>query len=247
MVDLRGGRAKPGGVMDVFGLPELRGIRVEGDRLRIGSCVTNDELENSPAVNKFFPALSRCASLCGGPAIQNRATIGGNICTASGAGDLPVVLLALSAEVLLASSEGEEVRGLEDFVTGYRRTAIGPGQILKEVLIPLPAPGSRQAFFKRGSRKALSLSRVSLAAYAEFDGSKVRQLRLAAGSMSPVPRRLRETERALRGESFGEAFVQRASVLASEEISPRTQTAYRKNITGNLVRRFFEDILEDGA
>ncbi|MCL2010606.1 MAG: FAD binding domain-containing protein [Synergistaceae bacterium] len=246
--DLRGGRGgEPERAVNVFGLPELRGIYEDGEYIRIGGCVTNDELENDPLVNEALPALSHCASRCGGPAIQNRATIGGNICTASGAGDLPVVLLALSAYVLLADAGGEELIPVEDFVTGYRRTALKPGQIVREILVPKPAPGSRQAFFKRGSRKALSLSRVSLAAYLELEEGKAAKLCLAAGSMSPVPIRLKKTEAALTGNTFDAAFIDKACLLASEEISPRKQAAYRKNITGNLLRRFLEEIRTNPA
>jgi carbon-monoxide dehydrogenase small subunit/xanthine dehydrogenase small subunit len=247
LVDLREDKVKADRVVDIFGLPELHGIYRDDEYIHIGGCVTNDELENDPMINELLPALSYCASRCGGPAIQNRATIGGNICTASGAGDLPVVLLALSAFVVLTDADGEERTLVEDFVTGYPNTAIKPGQIVREILVPVPAVGSRQAFFKRGSRKALSLSRVSLAAYMELDGNKVRLLRLAAGSMSPTPVRLKKTESALTGgnppcEAFDADFIERAACLASEEISPRKQTAYRKNITGNLVRRFLEGI-----
>jgi len=247
LVDMRDGR-KYDNVVDIFGLPELHSIYRDGEYVHIGSCVTNDELENDPLVKEFLPALSFCASRCGGPAIQNRATIGGNICTASGAGDLQVVLLALSASVLLASADGLERTTLEDFVTGYRRTALKPGQILKEILVPVPAPGSTQAFFKRGSRKALTLSRVSLAVYIELDKGRVTKIRLATGSMSPTPVRLKKTESAIvAGEVFDAAFIDRICALASEETSPRKQTAYRKNITGNLLRRFLEGIRTNPA
>jgi carbon-monoxide dehydrogenase small subunit/xanthine dehydrogenase small subunit len=158
-----------------------------------------------------------------------------------------VVLLALDASVVLASTKGEERARTEDFVVKYRQTAIEPDQIVKEILIPIPVPGSKQAFFKRGSRKALTLSRVSLSAYLDLEGDTVRLLRFAAGSMSPIPRRLRETESALTGKAFNTDFIQEASRLASEEIAPRRQTAYRKNITGNLVRRFFEEIVLGSA
>ena len=196
-------------------------------------CATNDELENDPLVRELLPSLSYCAMRCGGPAIQNRATLAGNLCTASGAGDLPVVLLAMDASVVLADINGEQRMRTEDFVTGYRKTALHPNQLVKEILIPLPAFGSKQVFFKRGSRKALTLSRASLAAYLERDGDRVKTLRIAAGSMSPIPRRLHDTESALTGKTIDAAFVEKATRLASEEISPRRQTAYRKNITGN--------------
>ena len=247
LVDTRSGRTTAERAIDIFGIPELHRI-YEGDDgfIHIGGCVTNDELDNSPLIGERLPALAECARRCGGPAIQNRATIAGNLCTASGAGDLPVVLLAFDALVLLADVGGTERMRTEDFVLRYRQTALKPNQIVQEILVPIPASGSRQAFFKRGSRKALTLSRVSLAAYLELERNTVKALRFAAGSMSPIPRRLKETEKGLVGKTLDDAFIERAASLASEEISPRKQTAYRKKITGNLVRRFFEEVVSAG-
>ena len=248
LVDTRSGRTTADRAIDIFGIPELHRIYKGDDGyIHIGGSVTNDELDNSPLINELLPALAYCARRCGGPAIQNRATGGGNLCTASGAGDLPVVLLAFDALVLLAGADGTTRMRTEDFVTGYRQTTLKPNQIVQEILIPLPAPGSRQAFFKRGSRKALTLSRVSLASYLELEQNRVRVLRFAAGSMSPIPRRLKRTEEALTGKTFDAALIERAGDLAAEEISPRKQTAYRKKITGNLVRRFFEEIVSKGS
>lgn len=248
LVDTRSGRTTADRAIDIFGIPELHRIYKGDDGyVHIGGSVTNDELDNSPLINELLPALAYCARRCGGPAIQNRATVGGNLCTASGAGDLPVVLLAFDALVLLAGADGTTRMRTEDFVTGYRQTTLKPHQIVQEILIPLPAPGSRQAFFKRGSRKALTLSRVSLASYLELEQNRVRVLRFAAGSMSPIPRRLKRTEEALMGKTFDAALIERAGDLAAEEISPRKQTAYRKKITGNLVRRFFEEIVSKGS
>lgn len=248
LVDTRSGRTTADRAIDIFGIPELHRIYKGDDGyIHIGGSVTNDELDNSPLINELLPALAYCARRCGGPAIQNRATVGGNLCTASGAGDLPVVLLAFDALVLLAGADGTTRMRTEDFVTGYRQTTLKPNQIVQEILIPLPAPGSRQAFFKRGSRKALTLSRVSLASYLELEQNRVRVLRFAAGSMSPIPRRLKRTEEALMGKTFDDALIERAGDLAAEEISPRKQTAYRKKITGNLVRRFFEEIVSKGS
>lgn len=248
LVDTRSGRTTADRAIDIFGISELHRIYKGDDGyIHIGGSVTNDELDNSPLINELLPALAYCARRCGGPAIQNRATVGGNLCTASGAGDLPVVLLAFDALVLLAGADGTTRMRTEDFVTGYRQTTLKPNQIVQEILIPLPAPGSRQAFFKRGSRKALTLSRVSLASYLELEQNRVRVLRFAAGSMSPIPRRLKRTEEALTGKTFDAALIERAGDLAAEEISPRKQTAYRKKITGNLVRRFFEEIVSKGS
>jgi len=241
--DMKNGKAAPSRAMDIFRLEELHGLELRGDCLRIGACATNGEILASPSVRRFLPALAEASGRSGAPAIQNRATIGGNIVTASGAADLPVILHALDASVVLASTRGERRMSLEDFIRAYRRTAREPGELLKEILIPLPLPGTRQAFYKRGSRKALTLSRVSLGLSLLLDGGRIARVRMAAGSMSPIPVRLKGTEEALIGRPMNPETVELAGRLASEEISPRKSPDYRRAITGNLVRRFFREAL----
>jgi carbon-monoxide dehydrogenase small subunit/xanthine dehydrogenase small subunit len=239
--DMKNGKAAPTRGMDIFRLEELHGLERRKGHLRIGACATNGEILASPTARRFFPALVEASSRSGAPAIQNRATIGGNIVTASGAADLPVILHALDASVVLASARGERRMPLEEFVVAYRRTAREPGELLKEILLPLPLPGSRQAFYKRGSRKALTLSRVSLGLCLLLEDNRIARFRLAAGSMSPIPIRLKRTEAALTGREMSPETVELAGRLASEEISPRKSSDYRRAITANLVRRFFRE------
>ncbi len=241
--DMKAGRLRPKGVVDISNLPELRVLERRADEmLRIGACVTDSELMESPLVRELFPALYRAAAECAAPAVRNRASIGGNLCSASGAADLPVALLALGASLCLRSQGRERIVPAHEFIKGYRKPDLQPGEILAEILLPVPPAGSAQAFYKRGSRAALTLSRVSVALYVERDNGRIIACRAGAGSMSPTPVRLPRLEAALSGRNLGPETTALAVQTIREELDPRKSPAYRKAIAGNLVRRFLESL-----
>ncbi|ACZ18670.1 molybdopterin dehydrogenase FAD-binding protein [Thermanaerovibrio acidaminovorans DSM 6589] len=239
--DIKNGKGEPRKVLNLFGVPELHGVELEGDVIRIKACTTNGEIIRSSLCREHLPALVEASARSGAPAIQNRATVGGNLANASGAADLPVILLALDARVRLASAKGTRTMTLKEFMPSYRKNACEAGEILESIEIPVPARGSRQRYFKRGSRKALTLSRVSLAMYLEEEDGVVKTFRMAAGSMSPLPMRLHKTEEAVIGKPLSQV-VELASKAAYDEVNPRKSPSYRKRITSNLVRRFFEEL-----
>lgn len=243
--DVKNGRLTPRRVMDIFGLPELQGITTRGDEyIRIGACATNTDIALSPVARELLPALVTASSRSGALAMQNRATIGGNICTASGAGDLPVVLLALGARVVAASHRGTREISLDDFITGYRKNALASDELLQEIRIPLPQKGSRQIFYKRGSRKALTLSRASLAFYIYVEAGRIVEFRAAAGSMSPVPIRLKNLSAAMPGRELTSSLPDEAARIAYGDVNPRKTPQYRKTMIANLTHRFFSEVLQ---
>ncbi len=170
--------------------------------------------------------------------MQNRATLGGNLASASGAADLPVPLLVLGASVILRSVRGERRVPMEEFFAGYRKTVMKQDEILRGVSLPLPRGSLRQAFFKRGSRAALTLSRISVACSAVLEEGTLKDVRIAAGSMSAFPVRLPETEGYLSGKKLSCVLANEAADRTSREINPRTSGEFRKTVTGNLVRKF---------
>ncbi len=250
--DTKGGRISPARVMDVFSLPEMNGVEIRTDArepyIRIGASANNTDIMESTVAREHMPALVTASSRSGALAMQNRATIGGNIVTASGAGDLPVVLLALGARALVAGKLGEREMPLDDFIMGYRKTALQKGELLKEIRVPLPPKGSRQIFYKRGSRKALTLSRASLALYAYCKEGRIVDFRAAAGSMSPVPIRLKRLSAEMPGRELAPSLPDEAAAIAYGDVNPRKTPLYRKTMVANLTRRFFGELLKsEGA
>lgn len=241
-VDIRNGRIKPKKGIDLMRVPELQGISKEGDRIRIGACATNGDLLRSAVIKKYLPALWTAAAKSGAPAVQNRATVGGNLATASGAADLPSVLLPLNASVIVESVDGAREMTLEKFVRAYRDPDLAENEILREILVPEPKPGSRQSFCKRGSRKALTLSRITLGIYAEISGGVIEEFRAGAGSMSPTPIRLPKLEAAVKGQKITPELVSLAAETVRDEVNPRKSPAWRKAMAANMVRRFFDEL-----
>lgn len=231
-------------MVDLLGIPELRGIReVDGGLggLEIGAATTFSEIRSSAAVRAAFPSLVEAAAQVGGWQIQNRATLGGNMANASPAGDSLPVLLALDAVVVVAGRQGEREIPYSGFHTGYRKTALEPGEIIVRVRLPFLPEGSVQAFRKVGTREAQAISKVVVALAGRVADGRIAELRLAAGSVAPTPVRLRATEEAVQGLPSGAEAADRAGRAAAQEVQPiddvRSTADYRRFALERVVRR----------
>jgi carbon-monoxide dehydrogenase small subunit/xanthine dehydrogenase small subunit len=247
---LRLGAEPPRRVLDITRIPELSGIREAGAFVEIGACTTISTLARDPVVALRLPLLAEAARSFGAVAVRNRATVGGNLVTASPAADLPPAMLALDAVVALAGVAGRREIPLSEFLAGYRRTLRRPEEILFRVRIPVPAAGTRQRFFKVGTRRAQAIAKVALACRAAFGPDRVlRQVRLAAGSVGPTALRLRDTEAHLEGAALTPERARRAGEIAAAEVRPiddlRSTERYRRAVTGNLLARFLTDLLDE--
>ena len=233
-------------VIDLLSVPELRGIReVDGD-LEIGATTPFSEIRHSSAVRSAFPALAEAAGRIGGWQIQNRATLGGNLANASPAGDSLPVLLALNATVVLASARGLREVPYDSFHSGYRKTALQPGEIVVRIRLPLPAPGTVQAFRKVGTREAQAISKVVVAIAGRVEDGRIAEIRLAAGSVAPTPIRLRAAEDAIRGQAVGANAAELAGREAAGAVTPiddvRSTAEYRKFALERVVRRMILEL-----
>ncbi|HEV8578234.1 MAG TPA: FAD binding domain-containing protein [Thermoanaerobaculia bacterium] len=228
-------------VIDLLGVSELRGIREIDGALEIGATTSFSEIRRSPAVRAAFPALAMAASVVGGWQIQNRATLGGNMANASPAGDSLPVLLALDAVVVAASSRGLREIPYAEFHTGYRKTALQPGEIVASVRLPYLPKGAVQAFRKVGTREAQAISKIVVAMTGCIDDGRIAELRLAAGSVAPVPVRLRAAESAAIGMAPGAEAAEATGRAAAGEVTPiddvRSTAEYRRFALERVVRR----------
>lgn len=229
------------GVMDLLAVPELRGIRWDGETLEMGSTTTFSEIGRSATVQQNFPALAEAASQIGGWQIQNRATLGGNIANASPAGDALPVLLALNAAVVLVGVEGERTLDYSKFHLGYRATAIQRGEIIGRIRLPRPRADSVQRFRKVGTRQAHAISKIVVALSGRLEDGKIVEYRLAAGSVAPVPSRLTAVEEAMLGREVDRETADLAGRVAAESVEPiddvRSTAAYRRFALERVVRR----------
>jgi CO/xanthine dehydrogenase FAD-binding subunit len=228
-------------VIDLLGIPELRGIRKVEGGLEIGATTPFSEIRRSAAVRTSFPALADAAGQIGGWQIQNRATLGGNLANASPAGDSLPVLLALDATIVLASARGLREVAYDSFHSGYRKTALQPGEIVARIRLPLPPAGTIQAFRKVGTREAQAISKVVVAMAGRIEDGRIADLRLAAGSVAPTPIRLRAAEDAVRGQAPGPEAAALAGREAAGAVTPiddvRSTAEYRSFALERVVRR----------
>jgi CO/xanthine dehydrogenase FAD-binding subunit len=227
-----------GPVLDITGLTGLEGIRTTPGGVHIGACARWSAIRDAP-LPPAFDALRQAAAEVGGVQIQNAGTIGGNLCNASPAADGVPPLLALDAEVELASAAGTRRLPLAAFLAGPRRTARRPDELLTAVLIPTTATGGRSTFLKLGARRYLVISIVMVAARLATADGRVTAAALAVGACGPVAARLPAVEAALLGHPPDPARIDPAAVAAA--LAPiddhRATAPYRTQAAAELLRR----------
>ncbi len=227
-------------VLDLGAVPELSGIQHDAAGTRIGATATWSAVAEA-ALPPAFDALKQASRQVGGVQIQNRGTIGGNLCNASPAADGVPPLLTLDAQVELASPRGRRHLPLAAFVLGNRRTALAPDEILVAIHIPSQPEGARSTFLKLGARAYLVISIASVAAIIATDGAGlVSDARIAVGACSAAPLRLSALEARLTGRPAGDlaALVQPEDLAALAPIDDvRASAAYRRDAALVLVRR----------
>ncbi len=240
-------RAAPVGIIDLWRLPGLGDITARGDGIAIGAGATWLEVERHPDVLAHYAPLAAAAREIGALQIQARATLGGNVGTSSPVGDSLPVLLALDAELEIASVRGEHRIAYRHFCTGYRKTMLAPDELIIAAHLPAPTKGTRTMWRKVGTRRAQSISKVMGAAAIELDGGVVSLARVALGAVADRPVRIAAVEQEVRGLSPARAAEAARAALAAA-IKPiddvRSTAAYRHQVAENLVARFFADILE---
>jgi CO/xanthine dehydrogenase FAD-binding subunit len=229
--------------LDIASLRSLRGIRVTRKSASIGAMTSFTEIREHPALRRRFPSLVAAAAVVGARQIQNRATIGGNIANASPAGDSLPVLLTLDAVVRVRSLKRRREVPLEEFFLDYRKLDLEPEELIVSVAIPSPPSRAFQFFRKVGTRRAQSISKVVFGGVLRLDGKRrVDHVRIAYGSVAPIPLRARHAEEILEGAKPSRAVSQEALAALEGDITPiddiRSDREYRMAIAQNVLAQF---------
>jgi CO/xanthine dehydrogenase FAD-binding subunit len=240
LVDLRERRRLPKLLVDVSELGELRGLAAEDGHITLGGGSTVAALLGAPLVAGRLPALHQAARDFADYLTRNKATLGGNLANASPGADLAVPLLALDAEVVLAGAAGERVLPLDAFLQGPRRTALRPGELVREVRIP--SGEWTQSWYKLGLKRGGAIAVVSVATAVRLGaGGAVAAVRIALGAVGPRPFRPVEAEASLVGSALDPERVARAARLAARTAAPisdiRGAADYRRAMVETLVAR----------
>lgn len=246
MVVYAAGRLSVRKLVSLWNLPELRRIEAGADDVRIGAASTYTDLQQNEIVQNEFPLLVATARCTGGIANQNRGTLGGNIVNASPAADSLPALLVYDAALILISARGERRVAYNDFHTGYKKTLLAQDELVREIVLSRRYSRYSSYFRKVGARNAQAIAKVCVAALARLDAGIVSDIRLAAGSVAPIPLRLKLTEEVVGGKTIDKALIEQARQAAINEIRPiddvRSTSRYRSAVLGNLVVEFLEKL-----
>lgn len=235
IVDLRERQRGPRLLVDIGELPELRGLVGDGGPVRIGAGVTVGELLASPTVAARLPALRHAAHDFADFLTRNKATLGGNLANASPGADLAVPLLALDATVVVTGPRGDRPVPLDAFLVGPRRTVLGPGELIREVVVS--REGGRQFWYKLGLKRGGAIAVVSVAVWLQEDaGGRVAEARIALGAVAPRPFRARAAEAVLVGARLDAPVVDSAADLAAAAARPITDIRGRADYRTAMVR-----------
>jgi xanthine dehydrogenase small subunit len=221
-------------------LPELRVLRETDDAVEIGAALTLSEIDSkwraAPAAwHEWVPMFAS-------PQIRNRATLGGNFATASPIGDGAPLLLALDAQVRIASLRGERTMPLQSFFLGYRQTALEPGELLVSIRVPKPFPAHAR-FYKVAKRRLDDISTVAACFAIDLDSAaRVERARFAYGGVAPTPIRAADAEEAVLGMRWNESALHRAQDILARTLKPisdhRGSAAYRLAMAQSLLEKF---------
>ena len=231
MVELNFGHARPEILLDLGGVAELRGWRAEEGTLVLGAGLTYTEAMR-PALAAALPALAEASRTVGSPQIRNRGTVGGNLGTASPAGDALPPLLVEGAEVELASVRGSRRLSLQEFLTGVKRNALDADELI--VSVRVRPSGAAQTFMKVGPRNAMVIAVCSLALAADRERGEVRA---AFGSAAPVPTLV------IAPLEEARSLPERVAAAASPIDDVRGSAAYRRHALRVLTARALDRCL----
>ena len=247
MVLFEAGKLPKGKYLNLWNLADLKKIELNKAEMVIGAGVTYSMIRKSRTLQEEFPMLVEAAKVTGAPAIQNRGTIGGNIVNASPAADSPPALLCYDTEVELTSAEGERWVSYQDFHHDYKKMDRKKNEILTRIRIKRNTLGLKQFYYKVGTRKAQAISKVCFAMTAKLNNDgRFEHIRIALGSVAPIPLRCFKTEQFLQGKKLRDALIKTAQEGLAQEINPiddvRSTGDYRQKVAQNLLGHYMETL-----
>lgn len=238
--------------IDLSTIKELRSFKFNKEKsiLEINAMCTAGELKNNPSIQKNFPMLAEATNQVGAIAIQNRATIGGNIINASPAADTPPALMCYNAILTIRSKKKERKIALSDFYLGYKKLDLRSDELLTSITIYKPEKNTKEFFRKVGARKAMSISKIVLAIAATTSGKKseklINKINIAIGSVAASTLKCRKTEEYITNKKLTNETIAHAKEIFSNEISPiddiRSTSQYRRKVSENLFENFLQTL-----
>jgi len=247
MVLFEAGQLRHRNLLSLSRIPELRGITASETHVTLGALTTYTEIQQSELMRREFPLLVKAASWTGAVATQNRGTLAGNIANGSPAADSPPALLVYDSDVVLLSERDPRWVRYSHFHTGYKINLMEPDEIISHISLPRTTAGCVHYLRKVGTRKAQAISKVALAGLAKVNDGLMEHIRIALGSVAPMPMRCHQTEAVLQDRMLDRAAIEEAMSAIVAEISPiddiRSTAEYRKRVAVNLLEEFLTSLM----
>lgn len=231
--------------------PGLKGISQQGNRCTIGAAATVTDLYESPVMQQYFPRLADHMKLVSSTPIRNIATVGGNLINASPIGDLTIFLLALDAMVVFSHNGQQRALPLRQLYKGYKELNRQADEQLVSISFEGPGPHTCFNFEKVSKRTHLDIASVNTAFYCTMENDHIRDIRIAAGGVAPIPKLLEQTNAFLKGQPVTDAIISQAISIAQTEITPisdaRGTDAYKRLLLSQLIKAHFMTVLQHAA
>lgn len=236
-------------LLDISNIDELKFVRMADGYIEIGPLVTHNMLINNPQIINHFPILVEAARCIGSNQIRNRGTIGGNICNSSPCADTVPPLIALDAQVEIRSKDSVRAMQLEKFITGQYKNALEKNEIISSIKIPVDGRSYYSYYYKVGRRKALNISRLTVALIARVEEGIFEDVRFVPGAVTSYPVVFYKTQDAICGKQVSTIDPNEVGRIAREEMlsitGERWSTEYKKPVISALTRRALESVIKE--
>ena len=237
-------------IIDFKSLEELNFIE-DADQVRIGALTTIHDIEVSPVIKREFPLLAEAAHVLGSWQVRTLATVGGNLVTAAPSAETATPILILGGTMIAQSKNGDRIIPAKNFFKGPGKTALIPGEILKEIRLPRLPLGSQSIYLKESLRRSMDIALVSVACVLKLDGDRCQEVRLGLGAVAPVPMRAIRGEESLTEQIMSAEIIEKAAKIAADECQPiddiRATASYRRELVQVLVKRALTSLWKAGA
>ncbi len=228
-------------LIDISGIPELHYLRLEVGKVHVGANMTHAEIAESRLMRENAPLLAQSSAVMGGPAIRNRATVGGNVANSSPVAESFPTLIAHGAEIVIKSIRGERRMAVEDFHLGPGRNALEPDELILGFEIPAVGENFFGFYERLGSRAAMTITKVGVALSGCLKSKRLENVRIALSAVAPRVIRAPESEMILEGVVLSEEILERAAEVLVTECTPisdfRSTCGYREDMVGELFKK----------
>ncbi|MGO9569710.1 MAG: FAD binding domain-containing protein [Desulfomonilaceae bacterium] len=249
MVKMTHGRLKPKALISLYEIEGINEIRFHGkEGLTIGATARLEEVASHPDVVNHYPALSQAILTMANVEVRNMGTVAGNLCNAAPSADSAPPLIAMEAEVTLASLKGERRLPLDKFFKGPGLAAMEHGEVMTCIHVPVPPPKSGASYQRVSCRCGVDIAAVGVGVMAVFNGKACKGAGIVLGAVAPIPMRAIKTEGLMQGQEWTRDLIEQGGDLAAEEAKPisdvRATAEWRKRMVAVLTRRALEEAHE---